>query len=197
VDAGYVGGARWLHVGGITPILSPTAAAATTVAVDAARVAGVAVCLSPNVRRRLGTPEEAARLLRPLAARADVVVASEGEALLLGGAGDVTGAVDRLLDLGPGLVVVTRGARGAYAGDGHNRYEAPAFRVRAVDPVGAGDAFAAGLLSALLRGRPVDTALREAGAVAALCVTTPGDLDGLPTAAERDSYLGGGADVAR
>jgi hypothetical protein len=56
---------------------------------------------------------------------------------------------------------------------------------------------AAGLLSALLRQKPVDRALREAAAVAALCVAAPGDLDGLPTAAERDAYLEGGADVAR
>jgi 2-dehydro-3-deoxygluconokinase len=115
---------------------------------------------------------------------ADLVVAGEDEADLLG-------------DLGPGLVVIKRGARGAVGIDGGTRVEVPAFRVPEVDTVGAGDAFAAGLLSALLRDRPLDRALREASAVAALCVAAPGDTDGLPTAAERDAYLAGGADVAR
>jgi 2-dehydro-3-deoxygluconokinase len=95
------------------------------------------------------------------------------------------------------LVVVKRGRLGAWATDGALRCEVEAFRVPEVDPVGAGDAFAAGLLSGLTRDLPVAAALREAAAVAALCVATPGDLDGLPTAAERDAYLEGGADVAR
>jgi 2-dehydro-3-deoxygluconokinase len=197
VDKYYIAVAGWLHVSGVTPVLSPTAADATTAAVEAARAAGVPVCLDPNVRRRLRPPDEAAKVLRPLVGHADVVVAGEEEAMLLTDAGDVAEAGDRLLDRGVRLVVVKRGARGAWATDGTSRFEVPAFPVRAVDPVGAGDAFAAGLLSALLRQVPVGRALREAAAVAALCVAAPGDLDGLPTAAERDAYLEGGADVAR
>jgi 2-dehydro-3-deoxygluconokinase len=197
VDNFYVATASWLHVSGVTPVLSRTAAEATTTAVEAARAAGVPVCLDPNVRRRLCPPDEAATVLRPLVGYADVIVAGEDEALLLAGAGDVTEAGDRLLARGARLVVVKRGVRGAWATDGDSRFAVPAFPVRAVDPVGAGDAFAAGLLSALLRQVPVEGALREAAAVAALCVAAPGDLDGLPTAAERDAYLEGGADVAR
>jgi 2-dehydro-3-deoxygluconokinase len=197
VDREYVAGARWLHVSGITPVLSRSAAEATTGAVAAARANGVAVCLDPNVRRRLCPPDEAARLLRPLVAQADLVVAGEDEALLLADAGDVATTGYRLLERGPRLVVITRGARGAWATDGGPPCEVGAFPVPAVDPVGAGDAFAAGLLSALLRDLPLPRALREAAAVAALCVAAAGDLDGLPTAAERDAYLAGGADVAR
>jgi 2-dehydro-3-deoxygluconokinase len=197
VDRFYVATAGWLHVSGVTPVLSPTAAEATTAAVEAARTAGVPVCFDPNIRRRLCPPEEAVKILGPLVEYADVVVAGEDEALLLVGAGDVAEAGDRLIGRGARLVVVKRGVRGAWATDGDSRFEVPAFPVRAVDPVGAGDAFAAGLLSALLRQVPVDRALREAAAVAALCVATPGDLDGLPTAAERDAYLEGGADVTR
>jgi len=180
VDTGYLGTARWLHVTGITPVLSDGAAAATEAAVRAAHAAGVRVCLDPNIRRRLADPARAAALLRPLLGYADLVVAAEDEADLLG-------------DLGPGLVVIKRGSHGARAGD----IEVPAIRVPEVDTVGAGDAFAAGLLSALLRAAPLDVALREASAVAALCVAAPGDTDGLPTAAERDAYLAGGARVTR
>jgi len=48
------------------------------------------------------------------------------------------------------------------------------------DPVGAGDAFAAGLLSGLLDGLPVTKAVRRACAVAALVVEVKGDFEGLP-----------------
>jgi 2-dehydro-3-deoxygluconokinase len=197
VDARYLAGAAWMHASGVTPVLSGTAADATVAAVEAAHAAGVQVCLSANVRRRLSPPPVAARVLRPLAARADVLVATEEEALLLADAGDLADAVDRLLAWGVGLIVITRGARGAWATDGAAHFEVAAFAVRAVDPVGAGDAFVAGLLSGLIRRLPAGEALREAAAVAALCVAAPGDLDGLPTAAERDAYLEGGADVAR
>ncbi len=57
------------------------------------------------------------------------------------------------------------------------------------DPVGAGDAFAAGWLSARLRGLDHQQALAEAACVAALVVQAPGDIDGLPTAAARDRAL--------
>src|SRR4051812_3116972 len=47
VDPAYVAGAGWLHVSGITPVLSSSAGAATVAAVEAARDAGVRVCLDP------------------------------------------------------------------------------------------------------------------------------------------------------
>jgi 2-dehydro-3-deoxygluconokinase len=197
VDEEYIETAGWLHVSGVTPVLSPSAAEATIAALRAAHAGGVPVCLDPNIRRRLCAPGEAAILLRPLVSLADVVVATEVEALLLAGAGDIEEAGDRLLDLGVRLVVIKRGASGAWATGGGSHFEVAPFPVRAVDPVGAGDAFATGLLSALIRDLPVERALREAAAVAALCVAAPGDLDGLPTAAERDAFLEGDADVAR
>ena len=55
-----------------------------------------------------------------------------------------------------------------------------------LDPVGAGDAFAAGLLADLAAGRSLVQALGTAAAVAAIDVSCPGDWEGLPTRAELD-----------
>jgi 2-dehydro-3-deoxygluconokinase len=66
-----------------------------------------------------------------------------------------------------------------------------------IDPVGAGDAFAAGWLSGWLRGVPAQRRLDEAVTVAACVVATRGDVAGLPSAAVRDALLQGGPDVQR
>lgn len=196
VDPAYVEGARVLHVSGITPVLGDDPRAATDTCVTAARAAGVSVSFDPNIRRKLCEPALAAEILRPLAAQADLVLAGEDEAELLSGRRG-SDAAGWFLDRGARLVVLKRGARGAWATDGHDTWEQPAHPVPVVDTVGAGDAFAAGLLSAWLRDVPPPAALREAALVAALVVNAAGDLDGLPTAAHRDALLSGGDDVDR
>jgi sugar/nucleoside kinase (ribokinase family) len=73
-------------------------------------------------------------------------------------------------------VVVTRGARGAAAFSADLRLEVPAPPVRVVDSTAAGDVFAAGLVHALLDGRPMPEALRTAvawGAAAVACAGLP------------------------
>jgi 2-dehydro-3-deoxygluconokinase len=62
--------------------------------------------------------------------------------------------------------------------------------VKAVDPVGAGDAFVAGYLAETLAGRPVAERLATAAACGAFAVTVPGDWEGLPTRDEL-AALGG------
>jgi 2-dehydro-3-deoxygluconokinase len=56
--------------------------------------------------------------------------------------------------------------------------------VAAVDPVGAGDAFAAGYLSGLLDGEPPPARLHRATLAGAFAVTVPGDWEGLPSRAD-------------
>jgi ribokinase len=65
-----------------------------------------------------------------------------------------------LSDLGPHIVVVTDGKNGAYAHDQKNFYHVPAMIVKVIDPTGAGDAFSAGFVSALVSGEDIKEALR-------------------------------------
>lgn len=113
----------------------------------------------------------------------------------------------------PGMLVVKQGARGATAFDGE-RDGGRAHRLRPAAPVpgpaqptattattatfvsaptvqvsaavGAGDAFAAGFLSATLRGLPVRDRLRHGHLMAAAALTAPGDLAVPPTRAHAD-----------
>lgn len=189
VDGARIGGARLLHLTGITPVLSESARAATQAAVDAAVAAGTTVSFDPNLRRKLCPPERAVEVLRPLAARADIVLAGEDEAALLSGRDDPQGAAEWFLEQGATLVATKAGAAGARVTTAAETRRRAAPRVHAVDPVGAGDAFDAGFLSAWLRGLPPDGCLDEGVAVAGMVVTVPGDTDGLPTTSERDAAV--------
>jgi sugar/nucleoside kinase (ribokinase family) len=96
----------------------------------------------------------------------DVLFANEDEALLLAGAGDLDGAIDKLSPL-VSTLVVTRGPAGALGIQSGNRVQINAAPVeRIVDTTGAGDLFAAGFLAARCSARPLDRCL-EAGAQAA------------------------------
>ncbi|MER5374286.1 sugar kinase [Streptomyces sp. NPDC002553] len=176
-------GTRLLHLTGITPALSASAAEAVLAAAIAAHDAGITVCLDVNHRSRLWTADHARAALRPLLARIDLLIASEDELPLVparAGA-DEAAAVRGVLAEGVGEVVLKRGARGAtaYTADGPTHREAR--RVDAVDLVGAGDAFVAGYLSALLDGADVPARLHRAVTTAAFAVATRGDWEGLPT----------------
>jgi 2-dehydro-3-deoxygluconokinase len=184
-------GARVVHVSGITPMLSESAAQATWALVERARQVGAAVSFDPNVRRKLGSDHEWMRTVGPLLREADLVIAGEDELeLLLGGGAEETSKA--LLTMGRARTVVVKRrdhSAAAHGRDGECTQEP--FDVPVCDPVGAGDAFAAGWLSAWLRGVKPERALAEAACVAALVVQAPGDTDGLPTAHTRDRALAG------
>ncbi len=85
-----------------------------------------------------------------------------------------------LLDRGVREVVVKRGAAGAGVHTAAGRWETPAVPVTSIDTVGAGDAFTAGYLSALLDGEDVAGRLQRGALAGAFAVSTAGDWEGLP-----------------
>lgn len=182
-------GVRLVHVSGITPMLSESAAEATWALLRLAREAGATVSFDPNVRRKLGAEHAWMRTVGPLLPEADIVLAGEDELELLLGCGPEE-ATKALLATGRAhTVVVKRRDHSASSTGRDGEHTRPPFAVPVADPVGAGDAFAAGWLSAWLRGLPAERALAEAACVAALVVQAPADTDGLPTAPARDRAL--------
>jgi 2-dehydro-3-deoxygluconokinase len=80
--------------------------------------------------------------------------------------------------------VLKLGALGALALSGDEVHRAAALPVAVADPVGAGDAFVAGYLSAVVEGASVPDRLRTGNACGAAVCAAPGDWEGLPTRAE-------------
>jgi len=134
----------------------------------------------------------ARREVEAIWARADLVTLNDAEARLYSGETDLVRALRRILRCGPRYVVIKKGEHGALWASRRGIGLLPAFPVeRTVDPTGAGDAFAGGLMGALAKlGRTDEPAIRyglEQGAVAAsFCVEafgparlgrlTPGEL---------------------
>lgn len=170
---------RILHVTGITSAISTSAAAAVQAAVEKASAAGALVSLDVNHRSRLWSREDAASTLRRLLPHVSLLVAGDDELGLVAD-GAETDAVDALLAAGIEQVTVKRGSVGASLFTAEGRVDAEALPVTAIDTVGAGDAFCAGLLSGVLDDLDPFARLDRATQLGAWAVSTRGDWQGLP-----------------
>jgi 2-dehydro-3-deoxygluconokinase len=189
VDLTAVRAARVLHLSGITAALSAGCLDLVRELV-ARRPDGPLVSFDVNHRAGLWRDADGPRVLLELARCADLVFVGEDEADEAWGVTGGPEAVRAVLPE-PRVLVVKQGAAGATAfvptGDGA---PAPVFvaapTVDVVASVGAGDAFAAGFLSATLRSLPVSDRLRHGHLFAAAALAGPGDLAAPPTRAHAD-----------
>ncbi|MGW0948554.1 sugar kinase [Streptomyces sp. NPDC002623] len=187
LDDPAVAGAALVHLSGITPALSPGCRALVEHALRPDRPWPVS--FDVNHRPALWAGRSAADLLRALADRADIVLVGLDEAQALWG--DRITDAERVRDLlsGPRVLVVKDGDRAATAFVGTAAHSVPALTVRVAEPVGAGDAFAAGFLSGLLRTLPVDRALRLGHLTAASALRVAADHGPLPEPALVEALL--------
>ncbi|MDR7313067.1 2-dehydro-3-deoxygluconokinase [Nocardioides luteus] len=179
--AAYVLGARHLHLTGIPLAISETARDFAFQAIAAARAGGASISFDPNLRPALWpSPQEMVVVVNEVAALADWVLPGVGEGQVLTGHADPERIAEHYLAAGATRVVVKNGGEGAVAFGPEGSVQQRAFDVDVVDTVGAGDGFAAGLISAHLDGLAIGPALERAAAVGALATTSAGDKDGLP-----------------
>jgi len=183
----------WVHTGSLASWTDPGAEAIERRLAELTRT--TVVSYDPNIRPALLDDHDAtvARIER-LVGLSRVVKASAEDLAWLYPDRDLVDALRRWQALGPAVVVVTDGSRGARAIAADGEFLAVAGRpVRVADTVGAGDAFMAGLINALARAGLVDgdrrpsaeqlrPAVEEAVLVAALTVARAGANP--PTAAE-------------
>lgn len=194
---GWVEGASLLHITGITPLLSETAEATVHGAVDRARAAGTTVSFDINYRSALASPGVAGPVLRRLAERADVVFGGAEEFAILYPGMPASDAAERLQDAGCATTVLKQGPDGASVFTAGSVVGAPGFTIDPVDTVGAGDAFVAGYLSALLDGLDLDSILWRANACGAMACLVPGDWEAAPTLRDLERFLAGDSDPVR
>nr|WP_223169475.1 sugar kinase [Microbacterium sp. MF43] len=162
-----------LHLSGITPALSASAARFVDHAILRARAAGVAVSFDVNHRPALWGWSEAARALAPLARRADVVFVGQDEAERLWGV-RTPEEVRALFPDVPELVVKDADVGATVFSRDGQVFEASR-AVEVVEPVGAGDAFAGGYLAARLSHAPLAERLRAGHERAAATLATTSD----------------------
>jgi len=187
VDEAWLRSARHLHATGVFAAISDTSLQAALKSMDVMRAAGRTISFDTNLRPTLWSSTETMRhWVNELASRADWVLPGIEEGLLLTGHSNPEDVARFYRERGAKLVVVKLGAEGAYydsdvAGTGR----VDGFPVKEViDTVGAGDGFAAGVVSALLEGRSVPDAVRRGAWIGARAVQVLGDTEGLPTRAQ-------------
>jgi 2-dehydro-3-deoxygluconokinase len=161
-------------VTGVTASLSASAAAAAERALELGRGAGAWCSFDTNLRPRPWRDDPRAPL-PALVSHADVCFAGLAHAELLTGATGGEAAAAQLARLGPATVVITLGSHGALVCEGDRLLRAEPVPVAAVDPVGAGDAFAAGFPGGRLLGRPIEECLALAARHGAEATTSRRD----------------------
>jgi 2-dehydro-3-deoxygluconokinase len=170
---------RILHLTGITPALSASCADLMTEIINLARAKDVHIVFDVNYRALLWPPETCAHTLAPLIEKVDTLLIGQADAgTVFGIRGTpqevLQGAVDRF---GVRQVGITLGEHGAIGLADGQIMDAPGYAVKIVDRIGAGDAFAAGVIAGLLESDFADfgLGLRYGVATSALQLTLHGD----------------------
>ena len=190
IDPNYIQKAKVLHVSGITPALSESAYEAVLYAMNIAKQHRVKVVFDPNVRRKLWPEEKARSVLKEMVSLSDIVLPGMEEAAFLYGEQRHEAAAEAFLENGASLVVMKLGKEGAYIHSKAEKLYVKGYPVTdVVDPVGAGDGFAAGFISGLLDNATLNDAVTRANAIGAMQVLVRGDYEGLPTREELTSFM--------
>jgi 2-dehydro-3-deoxygluconokinase len=193
-------GARWFHVTGITPALSPSAAEATREALEAARAARVPISIDLNYRAKLWSEAEAGRWMTAFMETCDVLITTEEDTQRVFGITgkdyeDVAGQVAKRFPLKVVAItlrenpLVWKNSWTAIAYQNGTVYRTRSYEVEIVDRLGAGDSFAAGLIHGLLDG-DLQKGLDFGVAASAIKHSIPGDFNWV-TRAEVEALLKG------
>ncbi|WP_339147496.1 MULTISPECIES: sugar kinase [unclassified Sutcliffiella] len=189
IDASYIATAKYLHLTGITPALSDSCYETVKKAIEIAKQHGVKVVFDPNLRRKLWSEEKARRVLLELSSLSDIILPGLDEGKFMFGVDDPERLGKLFLQKGNELVILKVGAKGAYYFTEKESVLIPGYPVEEViDPVGAGDGFAAGVLSGLLDGLSVGDSVARGNAVGAMATLVQGDYEGLPEKAEIERF---------
>lgn len=200
--------ARHLHVTGITLALGEGTTDMIREVMTRAREKGMTVSFDPNIRRKLLSIEEAREKILSLIPLADIFLPGVDEAELLLGKKSNQEYLQTFNEMGAKVVVLKLGEEGSHTRYGREEVIEPPFKVsQVIDTVGAGDAFAAGFISAILDEttpmdpaslkRSVPEAARRANVLGALATQFKGDWEGNPTLEELNHILDGTQGLTR
>ncbi|WP_369297119.1 sugar kinase [uncultured Neglectibacter sp.] len=173
-----------LHVTGIFPAVSDSALASVKRLIARADALELPISFDPNLRPQLWESEKKmVSTLNALAQSAETVLPGINEGKLLTGEASPEGIAEFYHSRGVKNVIVKLGKDGAYFSEkGGKSGISPAFPVREiVDTVGAGDGFAAGVISALAEGETLEEAAFRGNVMGAIQISQKSDNEGLPT----------------
>jgi sugar/nucleoside kinase (ribokinase family) len=178
VDTGLFRNAKWVFFGGLALMPALTGESLAKV-LKAAKKAGCQTAADTATNHGY-TRKDWAALFDPCYPYIDVLFPSEEEATAMTGKTNPKEICAELFRHGVKVAGVKLGARGSALMTADGYFEIPAYKVKCIDTLGAGDCFMAGLLAGLLRGDPPQQAAKMGNAVSAHCVQAIGATTGIP-----------------
>jgi 2-dehydro-3-deoxygluconokinase len=168
---------RFIHLTGITVALSAGCNRLVEMIIAQANDSKIPVIFDVNYRALLWSHKECRDRLSPLLSKVDTLIVSKRD---LGPIFGITGAAAEAAKelhhlFGAPRIAITTGDQGAVGFEDGKTVLTPGYPVEMVDRIGAGDSFAAGLISGLLEGN-FERGLQYGVAMSALQLTTQGDL---------------------
>ena len=178
LDKDYILGADYLHLEGMHPEAALQAAkwrheAGKPVVLDGSKTR------EPDVRPHL----------RELIPYVTILICGEGFGRALSGVEGLYEAGERILEMGPSIVVQTEGADGSYTVTRDERFHTSAYTVEVVDTTGAGDVFHGAYIVGMLHGWDLRTVARFSTAVSALKCMGLGGRAPIPTFVQVAQFL--------
>ncbi|WP_236343417.1 sugar kinase [Paenibacillus plantiphilus] len=189
LDAEYIANAGILHITGITAALGSSCLDTVREAIRIAKQAGVRISFDPNLRLKLWTVEQARPIIQELAQSADYFLPGYDELGLIYDTDDEETLLANVRRL-PGMTVIKSAGNENWLVQGGELHRRPFEHINwLVDPVGAGDGFAAGFLAGITKGLSPVEALKLGSIVGSLVVQEPGDWEALPLWSEVEAIL--------
>ena len=182
----YIKSAKLLMCGTVSMADEP-ARSSIFKAIEYAKKHGVQVACDPNLRDDLWHNKDPREHIFKVLKDTDIFLPSISEAEFITGEKDEN-AFEAILGLGPSIIGITRGANGASIITKDGTFSAPSYKVDVVDTTGAGDAFAAGLITGLLTKMPLENIPYFANAVSALKITKKGAMN-VPNRQEVEIFM--------
>ncbi len=181
-----------IHLTGILPALTSSTREAVYYLIEKAHENNLIVSFDPNLRPQLWESKSLMiDVINDMASKADIFLPGQNEGQILMGSSDPEDISCFYIKSGTKTVITKLGSKGCYVAKKEEGLFVPGFKVeKIVDTVGAGDGFAAGVISGLIEGIPLKDAALRGNAIGAIQVMSRGDNDGLPNRKQLSDFMG-------
>lgn len=183
LDEDYISQSKFLFITGITPALSESCRELIFEAIKVSKQNGLKVIFDPNLRFKLCSDKSKYKeMINEIASLSDYFLPGEQEAKFLCDYDAPEDIANVYLTMNPSLTLILKlGSEGCFYANNKQQGYVKGIKVeKIIDPIGAGDAFAAGFVSGLLEGKNIEDALHQANILGAIIVQTNGDIEGFP-----------------
>jgi len=176
----FFNGIKSLHIMGSGLSISENSREACYKAIEVAndKNSDVIISFDPNLRPEMLELETILKICKPVLESTDILLPSGEEAEMLAGVTGEKEACQKLLKMGPKIVVLKQGKKGCtvFTKENKDGIKVPSFNVKEIDPTGAGDSFGGAFIIGYLLGWELKKIAEFANAVGALKVESFGPM---------------------